>query len=73
MTEKLGITWNQASEHYSHYHQGTCLEGLRKATENLSQGICPGRNSNPVPAGMGYRHTNLADTLILYRRNLLSE
>lgn len=74
MTEKLEITWNQAPEHYSHYHLGTCLEGLRKTTENLSQGTSyPSRNSNPVPAGTGYRHTNLNDTLILYKRNLLSE
>ena len=74
MTEKLEITWNLAPEHYSHYHPGTCLEVLRKTTENLSQGIsCPGLNSKPVPAGKGYRHTNLTDTLILYKRILLSE
>jgi hypothetical protein len=70
----MEITWNQAPEHYSHYHLGTCLVGLRKTTENFSQGTsCPGRNSNPVPAGTGYRHTNLTDALILYKRNLLSE
>lgn len=74
MTEKLEITWNQVPEHYSHYHPGNFLEGLRKSTENLGQGIsCLGRNSNPVPAGTGYLHTNLTDTLILYKRNLLSE